>query len=260
MELQFRNPGISYMPERIMDFQTDDASDFWSAPLYHFYPQLDRAHAMALPLQARKAYIAQVLRQVYAQQQPAIDEKAAQYAAHWAACREQITAALSDAFQIDCGGRFNDMVCNLSLNPICPRFLQTHTFDVFYLNSPRGAIGLAIHEIIHFVWFHVWQQVFHDCDADYESPSLKWILSEMAVEPIMRDERLSAINPYFPRENGGCVYPYFYTMEIGGQLMLETLAGMRRRLPIADFMKESYAYCMAHEAAIRQHIKAAENP
>ncbi|MFR5786273.1 MAG: hypothetical protein ACLUHE_03445 [Christensenellales bacterium] len=45
---------------------------------------------------------------------------------------------------------------------------------------------------------------------EYERPSLKWILSEMVVESVMRDERLSSINPYFPRENGGCVYPYFF--------------------------------------------------
>ena len=39
----------------------------------------------------------------------------------------------------------------------------------------------------------------------------------MAVEPVMRDERLSSINPYFPREEGGCVYPYFYDMVLDGK-------------------------------------------
>ncbi len=43
MKLQVINPGIDYMIERVMDFQTNDSTNFWSAPLYHFYPQLDRA-------------------------------------------------------------------------------------------------------------------------------------------------------------------------------------------------------------------------
>ena len=72
-------------------------------------------------------------------------------------------------------------------------------------------------------------------------------------------ERLSSINPYFPREEGGCVYPYFYDMVLDGKPVLDTLDGMfRRRESIEGFMKESYRYCQEHEAEIRRHIEAAE--
>lgn len=258
MKLKVINPGIDYMIRGILDFQTDGSTDFWTAPLYRFYPQLDREYAASLPTADRQQYISRILRQVYMDQKTVIDEKAVQYARHWERHSDQITAALSDAFETDCSIIFNDMVCNVSLNPICPRFLETHSFDIFYLNSERGALGLAIHEIIHFVWFHVWHRLFEDSCEEYESPSLKWILSEMAVEPVMRDSRLSSLNPYFPRENGGCVYPYFYTMMIEGQPVLDTLDDLYRRLPIDAFMKESYAYCTAHEKEIRQHIREEE--
>lgn len=258
MELQVINPGINYMIERIMEFQTDDTTDFWTAPLYHFYPQLDREYATSLSLEDRKQYIGQILRQVYIDQQAIIDEKIIQYTNHWEQHKGQIVAALSDAFGIDCNSILNDMVCNISMNPICPRFLETHSFDIFYLNSERGALGLAIHEIIHFVWFYVWNQLFEDSYEKYESPSLKWILSEMVVEPIMSDERLSSINPYFPKEHGGCVYPYFYTMKINGKPILDTLADMYRHMTITEFMKESYEYCVTHEKEIRQHINESE--
>lgn len=258
MELQVRNPGVDYMIERALDFQSEDTSDFWSAPLYHFYPQLDRAYAAALPWQERKAYFSQVLRQIYAEEALVIEDKVKSYGAHWASCKEQITQALSDAFAIDCNAILNDMVCNVSLNPIEPRFLQSHTFDIFYKNSANGAIGETIHEIIHFVWFHVWNQLFADSYEEYESPSLKWILSEMVVEPIMRDVLLRSINPYFSREKGGCVYPYFYTMQIGATCILDTLWEMFRSMSISEFMKNSYRYCLVHETQIRQHIQQAE--
>ena len=45
----------------------------------------------------------------------------------------------------------------MSFNPISPRYLDEQAFDVFWLNSERGALGMALHEIIHFVWFRVWQ-------------------------------------------------------------------------------------------------------
>lgn len=180
------------------------------------------------------------------------------YKQHWETHKQQITDAFSEAFEIDCHSLFNGMRCYVSMNPISPRFLQKEYFEVFYLNSERGALGTAIHEMIHIAWFYVWNQLFGDSYEEYERPSMKWILSEMVVEPIMRDERLSTINPYFPRENGGCVYPYFYDMIVDGKPILETLDEMYRSQSIREFMKNSYQYCVEHEGEIRKHIEESE--
>lgn len=258
MEITFVNPGRDYMIRRIMEFQTEGESAFWSAPLYHFYPQLDKAYAVSLPFPERKDYMERTLRAVYAELEDAINEKVTGYARQWVACKGQITAALSDAFGVDCGVLFNDLRCNVSMNPIEPRFLEERCFDIFYLNSEKGAIGESIHEIIHFVWFHVWNRLFADSYEEYERPTLKWILSEMVVESVMKDPRLSAINPYFPRAQGGCIYPYFFDMKAGGVPILDTLDEMYRSQDIAEFMKSSYSYCLQHEAEIREHIQRSE--
>jgi len=198
------------------------------------------------------------MRAVYTELEDTINAKAALYASHWSACKTQITEALSDAFHVDCENLFNDIQCNVSINPVEPRFLRERCYDTFYLNSERGAIGEGIHEIIHFVWFHVWNRLFGDHYEEYERPSLKWILSEMVVESVMKDERLSSINPYFLRENGGCIYPYFFDMEVDGAPILDTLDAMYHSLCIEDFMRKSYAYCLTHEAEIREHIRKSE--
>lgn len=258
MEVKFVNPGIDYMLGQIMEFQTDNESDFWSEPLYHFYPQLDKAYAMSLPFSERKSYIERTLRSVYAELEKTINEKVDLYTRHWDTCKAQITAALSEAFGVDCEKLFNDLRCNISMNPISPRFLEERCYETFYLNSERGAIGVGIHEIIHFVWFYVWNRHFGDSYDEYERPSLKWILSEMVIESVMRDERLSSINPYFPREHGGCVYPYFFNMMVDGKPILDTLDAMYRSQSIGDFMQNSYTYCQEHETEIRTHIKKSE--
>lgn len=258
MNVTFVNPGVDYMIQQIMVFQTDAESAFWMEPLYHFYPQLDKNYALGLPFPERKEYIARTMRAVYVGLEDTINEKAALYSQHWEECKEQITAALSDAFDLDCASRFNNIRCNVSMNPIEPRFLKEQCYDTFYLNSGRGAIGGGIHEIIHFVWFYVWNRLFRDSFEEYERPSLKWILSEMVVESVMKDERLSSINPYFPRENGGCIYPYFFDMMADGKPILETLDAMYRSQSISDFMHRSFAYCKEHEAVIREHIQKAE--
>ena len=80
----------------------------------------------------------------------------------------------------------------------------------------------------------------------------------MVVESVMKDERLSSINPYFPREHGGCIYPYFFDMVVDGKLILDTLDTMYRSESIENFMRRSYAYCQKHEAEIRKHIEKSE--
>lgn len=259
MEITFTNPGVDSMIRQIMEFQGEEETAFWSDSLYHFFPQLDKAYAATLPFAEKKKYIGRVLRKVYLELEDTINEKTVLYARHWENCKGQIEQALSEAFRVDCGTLFNDLRCNVSMNPISPRFLQEHCFDVFYLNSERGAIGSGIHELIHFVWFHVWNDLFGDSCDEYERPSLKWILSEMVVESVMKDPRLSSINPYFPREHGGCIYPYFFDMKANGALVLDMLDEMYRSLAIREFMKTSYAYCQRHEAEIRAHIEKAEN-
>lgn len=207
MDIEFVNPGVDYMIQRMMDFQTEDESAFWSEPLYRFYPQLDKAYAISLPFSERNEYIERTMRAVYAKLEDTINEKVALYIRHWNACKPQITAALSDAFDVDCANLFNDIRCNLSLNPIEPRFLKERCYDTFYLNSERGAIGGGIHEIIHFVWFHVWNRLFGDSYDEYERPSLKWILSEMVVESVMKDERLSPSIPTSPERTAAASTP-----------------------------------------------------
>ncbi len=258
MNITFKNPGVDYMIQRIIEFQVEGESDFWSEPLYHFYPQIDRDRAKSLPVKEREEYIERTLRAIYPEIEEVINQKVKLYSQYWLSHKEQISTALSDAFKVDCNIIFNDMYCNISMNPIEPRFLKERCFDIFYLNSEKGAIGESIHEIIHFVWFYVWNQLFGDSYDEYERPSLKWVLSEMVVESVMKDERLCSINPYFPRENGGCIYPYFFDMSVEGRLILETLDEMYKTQSIKDFMINSFAYCQKHEKEIRNHIQKSE--
>lgn len=259
MHITFQNPGFEYSLQSIMLFQTEEQSPFWSDPLLHFYPQIDRNEMNVRNFTDRKAYLDEILQKIYENTVPELDCKAICYHDHFMKYKCQIEDALSDAFQLDARLFYNDLTGNITLNPICPRFLNRHSFDIFYKNSEKGALGLSLHEVIHFFWFHVWSSHFGDLYDEYETPSLKWILSEMVVEAIMSDQRLSSINPYFPKENGGCIYPYFQNMLIDGMPILEKISDYYQKNTITDFMEIAYAYCTANEQAIRQHIMAAES-
>ena len=259
MKLKVKNPGFEYMINLLFEFYTNQQTSFWLEPLFHFYPQLNREHLNNLDDMNKKQYIRDVMKNVYDENINVIETKVTEYQNCWTKYSSQIVAALSDAFDLDCNLILNNMEDNISIIPIEPRYLDTKSFDTFYLNSENGFIGSAIHEIIHFVWFYVWNNLFHDTYDEYETPSLKWIFSEMVVETIMKDERLSSINPYFKRENGGCIYPYFFDMTTNGDNTLEVIDKMYNTQSITDFMKNGFIYLKKYENEIREHIKQAEN-
>jgi len=70
---------------------------------------------------------------------------------------------------------------------------------------------------------------------------------------------VTSSNPYYPREQGGCIYPYFFTMKINDVLITDTIQEMYKSMGILNFMKESYAYCQNYEKEIREHILRSEN-
>jgi hypothetical protein len=238
MNITYVNPGFQAMIDSIMLFQTDGETSYWSDSIFYFFPKLNKDVFQTLDFNAKKKYFFNELNEIYHEQEALLNEKVEEYNNHWGKYRIQIEEALSDAFELDSHLLFNDLRAEICLNPVSPRFLKERYFQIFYLNSERGAIGVSIHEIIHFLWFHVWNQNFHDNYDEYERPSLKWILSEMVVECIMRDERLSSINPYFPRENGGCIYGYFQDMKLDHRMALDIIDEYYQCGNIRKFMHE----------------------
>ena len=259
LKIKYRNPGYEHSIDSIMLFQTDTQTPYWSDALLYFYPQVEKKELAERNLIDRRQYVYEKLYDQYHREiKREIDDKVIAYNDHFMKHKEQIEDALSEAFDLDTRTIFNDLVGNITMNPVGPRFLKAHYFDIFYKNSERGAIGVSIHEVIHYIWFYVWNRHFKDHYDEYETPSLKWILSEMVVESIMHDKRLCSINPYYPRENGGCVYRYFQNMVIDGKPILETLDRYYRENRILDFMEASYQYCLRFEKEIRSHICEAE--
>ena len=244
MNVTFRNAGFEYSIESILLFQTEDTNSYWSDSLYYFYPEINR-NIQALQEREKEDYLRATLQKVWDRVLPEIEAKEYRYHEHFQKYRNQIEDALSDAFELDSRTMFNELLANITLNPICPRFLQEEKFDLFYMNSERGALGITLHEVIHYFWFFVWNRHFQDSYDEYETPSLQWILS--------------TINPYYPRKEGACVYRYFLDMKIEGKLILDTLMDLHENHSITAYMEAAYDYCKRHEAEIRQHIRQSEN-
>lgn len=42
------------------------------------------------------------------------------------------------------------------------RYLKEQVFNVFYMNSDEGSLGSALQEIVHYLWFYLWNQKYRD--------------------------------------------------------------------------------------------------
>ena len=167
MNITYKNPGYIYSLDSILLFLAGDQTPFWSESIFHFYPQLDKQTLSSLNLSDKQKYINDVLKDAYEFLRKEIDSKVICYNNHFQKHKCQIEEALSEAFNLDAASIFNNLTANITLNPISPRFLTEQSFDVFYMNSEKGALGLSLHEVIHYFWFYVWNHHFDDSYDEY---------------------------------------------------------------------------------------------
>jgi len=254
MKLTFEVPSLDQVLETTLWTQEEGVAPFWRDKLYQEYPQLDQKKALALSESARKAYVRDILSQLYLDLKDELKKKAEIWQKTWQQKLPQIERALSVAYETEIVDLLNEMRAYPNLNPVCPRYLDSKTFYIFYNIDNDRAIRTCLHEIMHFLWFYKWQEYFHDDSAEYDVPHLKWIFSEMVQDTMTQNTPLKSL--FDGKTNA---YDYFYNMMIEEHPILETLAHFYRNGGLRGLFEDGYAYCKNHESELRAKIKQAES-
>ncbi|WP_352420668.1 hypothetical protein [Proteiniborus sp.] len=252
MKLIYRDPGYKYSANSISEFIKQD--EFWSEPIFHFFPELLKFKGLHNKSTDNKDIVKEIsgtVVELYKSREKEIQSKVISYQENWDCHEKLINERFSSIFKFDTNKVFNSLICNITLNPISPRYLRECVFDVFYLNSDEGSLGSALHEIAHYLWFYLWNQKYEGSYEQYESPSLVWVLSEAVVEQILRDEEFDRINPY---HKNGNAYPYFYNMIINGRPLYDYLDKIYINNSIEKFMDMSYQFMAENEEEIRSQM------
>lgn len=120
----------------------------------------------------------------------------------------------------------------ININPICPRFYDSWSFDVWCDSTPIDALVTAIHEITHFLWFDKWKTIFTDWKRrDFERPTISWLFSEIAIDAIFYHSFFIELSGQRP------AYYYFYDVEIEGSNMIELFRKLYKENSIENFMR-----------------------
>ncbi len=245
---------------RTLIFQKPSMPAFFRRGLSRQYPEIDSGMADKMTWVEYKKYLQEKLIGVHRKNQDKIDARVKECAEY---CSDEkmreVSAAFSDAFGVNCHEMFNNISGEIGINTVCPRWIQDDaSFSVPFYRTKDDILQVALHEMVHFVWFRLWHEHFKDSWDEYEQPHLKWLLSEMIVDPIIRYSDLSKFYPDIDN-NRDIAYYYFYDMKICGAPILETLANFYKNNSITDCMEKSYKYCEAHEKELRAKIAEIEN-
>lgn len=102
----------------------------------------------------------------------------------WEKIGPEFLEALSEYFETEWPKDKPEIVGYITNMPVFPRFLDEYQFCVSYRNT-AGSIETSAHEILHFLWFKKWKEVFPEMNrGEYENPGLAWRLSEI-MDPII---------------------------------------------------------------------------
>lgn len=117
------------------------------------------------------------------------------YENSWRLIEERYLSVLSSIMEIGWPSRRRSIKAFVSINPICPRFLDDWSFSIYYSYEKIGRTKeIIMHEICHFLYFEKWKEMFPDSDREmYESPHIEWHLSEILAPVILNDPRIQEI-------------------------------------------------------------------
>ncbi len=240
--------------DSVLQFQTDDMSVFWREPLFDCYDFLDKDKGLYAKWDDRRTYLENEISSFYCKNEVVLREKQALFAKKWANEKSLVEDCFAKAFKTDVKSIFNDCVAQVSLNPVCSRFLTQHSFTVFYGTDANSFMDTAVHEMIHFLWFYLWQKHFGEDVENYETPNLIWVVSELVVDAFVKNTGVGLL--ISPKGKVMPAYRYFYTMHVGGELILDEVKKMFLSAPnLFQFMEAVYEYCKKNEAEIRGQME-----
>ncbi|TSC95539.1 MAG: Uncharacterized protein Athens101410_493 [Parcubacteria group bacterium Athens1014_10] len=125
--------------------------------------------------------------------QELIEKNKVKYQTEWQKIEKDFFILLSEIMQIDWPKNRKIIKAMISVNPICPRFLNDWSFSIFYnYKKISHAMEVIIHECCHFLYFEKWKKMYPKIShKKFESPYLEWHLSEIIAPIILNDQRVN---------------------------------------------------------------------
>ncbi len=121
-----------------------------------------------------------------------IEKNKIRYQLEWQKIEKDFFNILSEIIQVNWPDNRKTIKGMISINPICPCFLNDWSFSIFYnYKKIFYAMEVIMHESCHFLYFEKWKNIYPEVsNKKFESPHLEWHLSEIIAPIILNDQRV----------------------------------------------------------------------
>ncbi len=157
--------------------------------------------------------------------------------------------ALSSIFDVKIDKTFK---MEIGVCPICPRYLQSYSFDVCAFEENGYILQTIAHELIHFYWFLKLKQMgYRLSKAEKETPSLTWLISEIVVDAIFKNTDLKVF-----LFNNKPAYNIFYKQKINNVGLIELFDSQYKTAKsIEDFIKFTMNFIGENKEQLNKIVK-----
>ena len=226
---------------------TISRSKNWDDTIYKDYPVLAAELDGVTGVSDRKNIETAFFEEVLETDKGAMSHGAELFQKEWDALNDRVMAALEDIVEIRWPASDKSMLGLVTPLSISPRTISKRTFLVSHKYSTYGVKTIAIHEILHFIYFEKWKEVFPGTrPGEFEAPHLVWRLSEIVPNVILGDKRMQDVF----RRDFKSHYVYHET-DIGGRPLLSYIQDFyNSRKDFAGFLKDSWEFVKAHDSEI----------
>jgi hypothetical protein len=134
-----------------------------------------------------------------------------------------------------------DIGCHVSIIEMNPRFLEYVEFMLYYDYPMDKTIEGIYHEIIHFIYFKKFEELFPNVDKKkYNVPYPEWLLSEVIAPILLNDPRLK--DHVKTKQTG---YPILERIKVGNVKIMDYFSKMyaeymRIGKTFDEFLKDAY--------------------
>jgi len=232
----------------------------WSNKILKKYPKLKEKLENIKNIEKRKKITHKFFADTQRKEKKELEKSMKEFQKEWNKINNKVMETLSKVVEIKWPKDIKIIAAKVSLNPICPRNIKKKTFDVYYKANTHRMKEIAIHEILHFIYFEKWKEIFPKTKEKYfDAPYMIWQLSEMVPPIILSDKKIQKVFKHKP-----LAYKEYEAMKIKNKSLLSYFQEFyNKKKNFKDFLKKSYSFVKKHEKTINKptlEVKRSKKP
>jgi len=212
----------------------------WNKYIFKKHPELEKIYRFKTE-KDRTEFLKQYIVKYRRENQRGITRKKDEFKQYWEKIEKQYLTILFEIIGIKWPQKRKIIVAMISINPICPRFLDSWSFSLFCNSKIEWAMEVIMHEICHFLYFEKWKELFPKSRRrTWDRPYIEWHLSEIVAPIILNDKRIQKIlkqKATFYREHQGVKIGSISAPKYFSKLYTNYV---KKNKKFDDFIKEAY--------------------